>query len=81
MYDDWNEEEDNIIPYAEWKSREDVRLGKTIERIVEEEIDLLIDTGKENGLMGEDVQRILTRLLNKEKDLNRDKFNPFRDLY
>lgn len=45
---------------------EDAKLHKSVEEVLEEELAKLIAVGKRAGLMGEDIQRVLHRLLRAE---------------
>lgn len=66
--------DNNDYDDIDFQIEQDERDGKTVEDILEEEIEALIDLGRGHGLMGEDIQRVLTKLLNREADRNRDKF-------
>ena len=70
----WNEDD---AEYGDWQIEQDRRDGKTVEDILEEEIVGLIELGRMHGLMGEDIQRVLTRILNREADRLRDNFKLF----
>lgn len=71
MHDD--DQNDGPI-WGESQLEADARLGKTVEDIIEECIAQLLQQGREFGLMGEDIQRILTRLSHQEAERDRGKF-------